>query len=275
MSDDKAKSPIPKELGFHEVRSNEITIGGVLFNLTEFEHADALRAYRPRYRHSDLSLPIDMVTGMANASYAYPGEEQQILAALTPFQIISKLWANQIVGKAVTGEQSQIEEQFIFPGAWYGQQMALLRRNTRVRMLLPLLIDMDKNACSICRSLLAWDPYARGRERQEATLIKGDVFDQEMDQFVEWTQRSPTAIYVWNGLEHFDPQLVRQFMVDNDKATFCVQSTNMPADDHKFMCKDIYDLLDYVPTKRRKAIQYAGQIESPFGSRFMVMFDAI
>jgi hypothetical protein len=247
----------------------EFTLGGVPFYLIEYYHRE--EGLSASLSETFLTLPSELVCGLANQSFIHPKQKQAVLDALSPFQVFSKVWATQILG-SIVGKVAQQERQFIFPGAWFGQQSSLMHRNTRFRMRDTILVDMDPEACQVAESLLDSDTYSRNGN---VSIINSDFFKinegKETDQEI-WHNRDPQAIYVWNGLEHFDPQTVKCFIADHPFSTFCLQSTSMMAEDHIHTCNDILDLLDYIPESKASSVEYAAEVSVPFGSRYMVIF---
>jgi hypothetical protein len=248
-----------------------LALGGVFFSLSEYEDPDD--ESNVTFRTPSLGLPADLVTGLVNLSWSYPDQKQAIFDALTPFQIMSKMWASHIVGESLS-KTGQREVRAVLPGAWFGQQLSLLRRNARMRLIHPILIDMDARATEFSKSLLyTCDPFAVGDGLKEALFHTNDIFDPEFQKHEDWMGLPDDTLFVWNGLEHFDPVKAKELIVRWPNASFCLQSTNMEAEDHNFTCESIEDLLDYVPAGRKADIKYVGEIQADFGTRYMVMFN--
>lgn len=246
-------------------------LGGVFFSLFEYEDPDEESSIQ--FRSPALSLPADVVTGLANLSWSFQDQRQAILDALSPFQILSKMWATYIAGEALA-LSGQKEVRAVFPGSWFGQQLSLLRRNSRLRLHHPILIDMDPRAVEFSKSLLfTCDPFGLGDGEKKAIFHAGDIFSKEVQDHEDWMGLPDDTLFVWNGLEHFDPEKTKELISKWPSASFCLQSTNMEAEDHNFTCESIEDLLSYVPADRKADIRYVGEIQADFGTRYMVMFN--
>ena len=107
-------------------------------------------------------------------------------------------------------------------------------------------------------ALLRCDAY---HKRCSPEIINKSIFD--MDTFPS------NSLFMWPGLEHFDPKQVEQFLERHNESTFVLQSTSMPADDHINVAHHVDDILNCVPPDWD--ILYKGEITMHLGSRFMLV----
>lgn len=259
------------------MKNKEYKLGGVDFTYNGELHL--LSGYDSSLSLAPMSIPANLVSGLVNASYAFPEHKQSILDALSPFQLMSKFWVSSVLGTVLTrmdvpSGTAGYASQFVFPGSWYGQQLSLLRRNSSLSLIAPILVDLDPVACDIANALGRADPYGFGTVRDEHTarVHNLDIFSPEY-------QRLPIvgdAVYVWNGLEHFDPALVKKFVSDRPGSIFCVQGTNMVHrdGDHVDEClvsttEELYE--KFFPEDR--SVLFEGTLSCFVGDRFMLVVD--
>ena len=206
-----------------------------------------------------VGLPTALVCGLAAMSYQFPEQKQPILDALTPFQIVSKIWSSQCVQDVMQLEDSVEHQQMIFVGSWFGQQSAMMARwaggygEWTVQ-----LVDKDLEACRVAQTLLRTDSYHR---RLQPKVVNRDIFELTFD---------PGTLFVWNGLEHFESSDVEAFLEKHTECAFVFQSTSMPANDHINLANDISDLLTVLPTGWDDGILYKGELSTQIGSRYMM-----
>lgn len=249
-------------------REREFMLGSVNFHLTEYRDPDSFQR-EFHYRDVDITLPLQLVTGLVNLSYSHIDQKQAILDALSPYQIASKLWATRVI-EGCLSEDRFYPWQCVLPGSWYGQQASLLARS-RMQIQRYLLIDKDPKACAVAARLIV---EADGFNRKDITTVIDKSIFTCGAPWNEWS-KGPT-LFVWNGLEHFDRGLVQKFLSDNPYFSFCLQSTNFQdAEGHETLCTDIQYLLDYVPESHHSLIRYAGELQTNLGSRYMVLYEGL
>lgn len=235
---------------FTNVKNFEVA--GMSFLLTE----EGRFQYSPM---TTLGLPVALVCGLAAASYEFPEQKQAILDALTPFQIVSKIWSSQCAQDIMRMEDSDETRHIVHVGSWFGQQSALMVRSGAYYDWSVQLVDKDPEACRVAAALLRMDSYHR---RAKPVITPRDIF--ELETF------APGTTFVWNGLEHFEPADVEKFLDRNSECAFVFQSTSMPATDHNNLAFCVDDILKAVPAGWDDGIVYKGELQTELGSRFMM-----
>lgn len=252
------------------METSKFTIGGLSLDL--IEDADNEFVFVP----SSFQLPVDLVCGLSAASYEFPDQKQNILDALSPFQIASKLWSTSISCDVIDEIGNDQKLMVVFPGGWYGQQSALMcRRSHEYRSAMKCVIDKDKKSLDVFMKLIECDPY---HKMFAPSYVCADFFadidwngqSEELKSKIVSMREGGNFVYVWNGIEHFDEDEVKDLIVNCPEATFVMQSTNMKHDDHSALCESLEYLCDYVPMDRD--IMYKGELKCDLGSRFMIAF---
>jgi len=254
----------------------ELCMGGQKFVLTENDDfcLESIH-FRPYY-----SLPTDMVTGMSRMSYRYPELKQEVLDALSPFQIQSKLWMCSVVRDVLDHEFSA--DRIAMFGSWFGQQAALLSRQVRgYENIKTYLIDQREIACLAAKFMLDSDEkYTHG---SKVEFSRSDALKWEFPGSVQKNssdnpnfpsvQALRNAVFdqdmiIWNGVEHFDRQEVLAYVRNHPDVAFALQGTDLPDPEHtnKVLSED--DLLSMVPEERHESIVYLGSLRCDFATRY-------
>lgn len=244
-------------------KSLDIRVGGQSFTVTEQREmcADHV-SFVPYY-----SLTTDIVCGMSRLSYHMPQFKQEVLDALSPFQIVSKLWAAGIIRNVADYEHSP--DRIAFFGSWFGQQSALLSRQIRGYSNNEVfLVDKRKDACEAAEFLLRGDD--KHSEGGNVKIVQQDALTWEFPAVNEKIAGFVNDLVVWNGIEHFDMLGVAEYINAHPKVAFCLQGTDLQDPDHINLVKSINDLIEILSDDRREQICYAGQIQCEFASRFML-----
>ena len=208
---------------------------------------------------STLGLPTALVCGLASASYTFVDQKQAILDALTPFQIVSKIWSSQCVQDMMMLEDANEVQRLVFVGSWFGQQSAMMARSAQSYQEWKVqLVDKDPEACRMAQALIRMDAYHR---RVQPVVTPRDVFDLTFE---------PGSLLVWNGLEHFDANAVSTFLERHSECAVVFQSTSMPAHDHVNLASCVDDILRAVPEDWDDGVLYKGELTTDLGSRYMM-----
>lgn len=202
-------------------------------------------------------LPLDYVSFLAAQSYNSHDLRQQVLDALSPFQLVSKAWAVSVLRHEIT------DRYVYYPGSWLGQlAVAIHHKYKDDHSLKHVLIDKDPVCSEVARQAMSL--YAPGMPCVMAT----DVFSTSLP---EYQKRS---LVMWTGLEHFDLNKVRDYVHYRPFAsgtTFLFQGTDMPAPDHISPISSpdvILAALDIDPD----SVYYKGSLLSHIGNRHQVVF---
>lgn len=213
----------------------------------------------------DSNLPIDLVSGLVSQTYARPEIKQQVLDALSPFQIASKLWAVSVLHKIIGDDYER--SPFVYFGSWFGQLNSLMARRIANYVTRDVMMfDIDPQACSVARWIVEQDQWQQPTNQVKAIL--GDALQFDLSAFADETAASP--IVVWTGVEHFDAEAVKRYIKDHEgaKAVYLLQGTDMPAPDHVGLvssCEELEQYFDGVPI-------YSAQLKTAVGSRYQLVF---
>lgn len=240
-------------------------LGGTEYSI---EYSDTLSYQEEEFKgteYLDSNLPIDLVSGLVSQSYARPDIKQQVLDALSPFQVLSKLWATSVLSKII-GEDYE-RSPFVYIGSWFGQLNSLMSR--RVDNYLTrdvIMLDMDPTACAVSKWLVEHDQWQS--PTTQVKVILGDAMLFDLSVLADDQAASP--IVVWTGVEHFDPKAVKSYINDHAgaKAVFLLQGTDMPAPDHVGLvhsCEELEQYFDGTPI-------YSARLKTAVGSRYQMVF---
>lgn len=212
-------------------------------------------------------LPVDMVTTLASLSYKYPDIKQPVLDALSSFQILSKLWAASVMSKVIVkGSRSR---PFVHFGSWFGQLNCIMARQVPEYLYSKIvLIDQDPLACLVAREVIKNDYFFNGSESL-ITVITGDALDFSLKDFADTLQQKPVVL--WTGVEHFKYNDVADYIdrYADVGATYLLQGTDMPAEDHVCpitSCNQLEQYFDGTPL-------YSASLKADVGTRFQIVFD--
>lgn len=240
------------------------TFGGLSYELGYSSTADSERDKKAEYLHAH--LPIDLVSGLSALTYKYPQLKQQVLDALSPFQIISKQWACSVLNSVLA--DSYPRSPFVYFGSWFGQLNSIMsRRIPGYGQRRVTLVDLDPLACEAARDLLAADVWQKAT-KGSVSVVCGDALNFDLSAYAE--EQGAEPIVVWTGIEHFDREKVKDYIRDHEdcSALYLLQGTNMPADDHIHLIKECYDLEEYFDGD----LIYSAQIRTAVGDRFQTIF---
>lgn len=231
----------------------DFTFGGVEFSCTGVTSPDFSRT------RNDV-LPLDYTSFLVAKTYGASTElRQQVLDALSPFQLVSKAWAIS------TLRCYPIFRSLYYPGSWLGQlaiamqsayQKDYVRHGFKASHT---LIDLDSQ-CSAVAGEAAGIFLADAKSK----VLVQDIFDLEPP--------SEGALIVWTGLEHFDLDKVRRWIHQCPTGTtFLFQGTDMPAPDHVSPISSprvLLHELEIYPTQAH----FQGSLISSVGNRHQVTF---
>ncbi len=203
-------------------------------------------------------LPLGYISFLVAKTYDDPGLKQQVLDALSPFQLVSKAWA------VSTLKQVNIFRNIYYPGSWLGQLAVSIQhthKNDYARCGVTVehtLIDQDLRCCDVAKAAVA--PYIPS----QCSVLVGDAL----------TLKPPveSSLFVWTGLEHFDLKKVRQLVrACPAGTTFLFQGTDMPAPDHINPISSPDQILSALDVDSYKVCT-KGSLYSSVGNRHQAVF---
>jgi hypothetical protein len=203
-------------------------------------------------------LPLGYISFLVAKTYDDPDLKQQVLDALSPFQLVSKAWA------VSTLKQVNIFRTTYYPGSWFGQLATSIHhtyKNDYARCGVTVehvLIDLDPRCSAVAKDVVTW--YLT----RSPWIVVGDLF----------TLSPPTepSLFVWTGLEHFDLEKVRQLVhACPTGTTFLFQGTDMPAPDHINPISSSDQILLALGVDSSKVCT-KGSLYSSVGNRHQVVF---
>lgn len=213
----------------------------------------------------DSNLPVDLVCGLASQTYARPEIKQQVLDALSPFQVMSKLWATSVLNKIIGDDYER--SPIVFFGSWFGQLNSLMSRRLANYVTRDVvMLDIDPQACAVARWVVEQDQWQQPTNQVKVVLADALYFD--LSSFADEHAASP--IVVWTGIEHFDADAVKRYIKDHEgaKAVYLLQGTDMPAPDHVGLlhsCEELEQYFDGTPI-------YSAQLNTAVGARYQLVF---
>lgn len=185
--------------------------------------------------------------------------KQDVLDALSPFQMVSKLWLTSLLVSRKIPHWGLLQDptSYVLIGSWFGQAMAMLRSRTDCVGYLferPItLIDKDPLASRLGIQLLE-------KQFTNASFVTDDVFNVEIP--------GTRNLFLWPGVEHFQEQDVMDHIAAHDKGNvWILQGTNMTDADHKNPINYVSQLLRYFHDGQ---VLYTGELKCNLGTRFMV-----
>jgi hypothetical protein len=241
----------------------QMRMGGVSYEI-EYDVAYS-GSKETEFLHS--YLPTDLVCSLVSNSYERPEWKQQVLDALSPFQIISKQWVCSVLSDVM--KDSYERSPFVYFGSWFGQLNSLMSRRVQNYFARDVvMIDLDSSATEMSRRVLA-DDHWQLPSAENVKIITGDALAFDLAAFAE--EQGAAPIVVWTGIEHFDPDDVKAYLHDQreSNAMYLLQGTNMPAPDHKALITSCLQLEQYFDGDTI----YSAQLKTGIGSRFMTVFD--
>lgn len=229
------------------------TFGGV-----DFSCSDAKFSF-PRVLGN--LLPLDYVSSLVAKTYddtTGTGIKQQVLDALSPFQLVSKAWAVYAL-RCVP-----IYKPCYYPGSWFGQLAVAVQhvyREDYARWELPVshtLIDLDPECCAVARSVT--DSFLTSG----SSVLTLDIH--------ELAPPSEPSVVLWTGLEHFDLDKVQNWVHNCPIGTiFLCQGTDMPAPDHVSPISSPEHILSALRVDPNK-VNGKGSLYCSIGTRHQVVF---
>lgn len=209
----------------------------------------------------DSLFPLDYVSFLVAKTYddaSGTGIKQQVLDALSPFQLVSKAWAVHALRRV------SIFRPCYYPGSWLGQLAVAVQHAYRKDydrngfQLNQTLVDLDPECCAVARDA------ARRFLSEEYSVLTLDVHDL--------APPSEPSLVLWTGLEHFDLEKVRLWVHDCPAGTtFLFQGTNMPAPDHVSPISCSKQILSALGVNTGN-VNFKGSLYSSVGTRHQVVF---
>jgi hypothetical protein len=243
-----------------------IAIGGTRY---EIEYSGSVDFQEDEFRSTEYlhtHLPADLVCALVSNSYKKEHWQKQTLDALSPFQIVSKLWATSVLSHIIGDDYER--SPLVFFGAWFGQLNSLLaRRLANYAQRQVVLIDRDPDACEMSEYVRDTDAWLAAY-KPNINVICGDALSFDLSAFADTVGATP--IVVWTGVEHFDESQVKQYIDDHGEAktVYLLQGTNMPAPDHLSLidsCEALEQYFDGTPI-------YSARLKTAIGDRFQLVF---
>lgn len=223
--------------------------GGVQFEIEE-EWTNG-KSYRPLapylhqvpHAYSSFMSHLVALTYEPQAHY----QKQDVLDALSPFQVMSKMWAATLFQHLAVSPR-----KILYPGAWYGQLYALIQ---------VLGFNGQHNAE---HDLLDKD----GRMKWWHTeLLKSFTFKtvlQDLNQ-LHAEDLKEYDVVLWTGVEHFDNDLVQATVSSLAPQTLVIlQCTDLKDEDHINPISET-GLHHYFHDSQ---VLYKGELRAPFATRF-------
>jgi hypothetical protein len=241
-------------------------IGGTDY---EIEYSPTLEYQEEEFKtteYLDSYLPADLVCALMSSTYGRDEAfRQHVVDSLTPFQVVSKLWACSVLSKIIGDDYGR--SPFVYPGAWFGQLNALMARRIADYITRDaVLLDLDKRAIDVAHWVLQSDQYQS--PTNQVKIIQGDALTFDLSAYSDECAASP--IVVWTGIEHFDPAAVKRYIGDHAgaKAVYLLQGTNMPAPDHPGLINSFEELEQYFDGTPI----YSAKLKTAIGERFQLVF---
>jgi hypothetical protein len=241
-------------------------LGGTEYSIS---YSDTMEYQEEEFKateYLDSNLPADLVCALMSSTYGRSDAfRQHVVDSMTPFQVASKLWACSVLSKILGDDYGR--SPFVYPGAWFGQLNALMARRMADYITREVvLLDLDPEACSVANWVLQSDQWQSPTD--QVKIVQGDALTFDLSAFADECAADP--IVVWTGIEHFDPQAVKNYIRDHSgaKAVYLLQGTNMPAPDHVGLinsCEELEQYFDGTPI-------YSAQLKTEIGSRFQLVF---
>lgn len=235
----------------------------------EIEYSPLLEYQEEEFKSTeylDSNLPVDLVCALISSTYQRePFHVKQVMDSLTPFQIVSKMWACSVLSKIIGDDYGR--SPFVYPGAWFGQLNALMSRRIADYITRQVvLLDLDQNAVNTAWWVLQTDQWQSPTD--QVKIIQGDALTFDLSSYADECAASP--IVVWTGIEHFDPESVKKYIKDHDgaKAVYLLQGTNMPAPDHPGLINSYEELEQYFDGTPI----YSAKLKTAIGERFQLVF---
>lgn len=243
-------------------------LGGIEYTI---EYSDTIDGQAGEFQMSEYlhsHLPADLVCNLVAQTYAKPELKQPVLDALSPFQVLSKLWASSVLAQIIGDDYER--SPFVYFGSWFGQLNSLMSRRVSGYMSRPVtMIDQDPVACEIAKLVLEADQWQTAKGLPEhIQIVNGDCTHFDLCAFADTWGAAP--IVVWTGVEHFTEKSVVEYIECNEdcNAVYLLQGTNMPADDHINLIQGFRQLEQYFDGDPI----YSACLRTAIGDRFQTVF---
>ncbi len=202
---------------------------------------------------------------IAANSYRSVDTRLSALDAITPFQVMTRLWCS--AGTSIQIHRLHHEPvRIIYAGSWYGQQLALdlVSKVNDDRVISADLVDIDSQAISISEYVVGH--YVSHPNLSDVVFNCRDVLTYHRD--------SPYPhVLVVSGAEHYDRDKLKQWITDEScrivQPAVILLGTDMKAPDHVYSYSHYTSLRSLLPSTY--TVDYGGQMRTALGSRFMVV----
>jgi len=228
------------------------TFGGV-----DFSCKDATPSF---HRTLNDLFPLSYVSFLVAKTYGEDtGIKQQVLDALSPFQIVSKAWAVNSL------RYVPIFRSVYYPGSWLGQLPVAVQNGYQK--------DYNRYGYTVSHVLIDKDPVCSAvASVAVGTHLVGTLSKVLVQDIYDLAPVSEPSTFVWTGLEHFDLEKVRRWVRSCPTGTtFLFQGTDMPAEDHVSPISSPKDILSALEIGVGQ-VKLQGSLSSCIGNRHQVVF---
>lgn len=190
-------------------------------------------------------------------SHTYGASEarrQAVLDALSPFQVLSKLWLVSLI-KPYLKEYDNI----VIVGSWFGQLAPMIHHIAEENKFY-LLIDIDPDACYVANDLTE-------KLGLNSRVLSADVFDIYLSDHLA----NLKTLVVWSGVEHFHKAKATSWIQAQSSKlpiSWVLQGTDMAGDDHISPVFSPEDLEHYF---YNGSLVFQGALKTSLGSRVMTL----
>ena len=190
-------------------------------------------------------------------SHTYGASEvrrQAVLDALSPFQILSKLWLTSLL-KLYVRDYNNV----VIVGSWFGQLAPMIHQVSEGKKFY-LLVDIDPTACYVANDLTE-------KLGLNARVLSADVFDIYLSDHLA----NLKTLVVWSGVEHFHKAKATSWIQAQSSKlpiSWVLQGTDMAGDDH---ISPVYSPEDLEHYFYDGSPVFQGELKTSLGSRFMTL----
>lgn len=192
-----------------------------------------------------------------------PSFVQAVLDACSPFQLVSKFLAADLVVDALAQRDVEPNAPDIYHiGSWFGQLAAITNAYGRNHFL----IDKDPWCAWVTDRILPMVFRSRTRSYRSRTV---DV--AEFKHPILGSAAAKEDFVTWTGLEHFDPRTVQEYIKNAPNlVTYIFMATDMPAPDHVYPYTSVSSILEVLADLPME-ISRTGALQSAVGNRYYVV----
>lgn len=188
--------------------------------------------------------------------------KQSVLDGLSPFQIMSKLWATEaVIHFTVDPLGVERPSQYVFVGSWFGQLPAMVWSHNKCPSHFveapKVFIDKDHHAMYVSEQCTK-------RVIPNCDYFPFDLFDGDLTPLHR-------QMVVWTGMEHFPKAKVEQWIktMRAVPSTWVVMGTDRPEYDHVNPVRSVDDLEHYFHGGK---VLYRGHLSEPtLGNRYLLV----